>query len=64
MKNLRYFLFAALFAFVIIGLITRSYALLAAFIVVAIVLGVIADKLESAPTEPFKQNNQLHHRHH
>lgn len=60
-KPIRYILFGLLFALVVLGLILRSYALLAGLAVVAIILGVVGDKIENAPTEPFKQNNDIHH---
>lgn len=60
-RTLRYLLFGLLFALVVIGLILRSYPLLAGLAVVAIILGVIGDRIENAPTEPYKQNNEIHH---
>jgi hypothetical protein len=33
-------------------------------VVAAVILGVIGDKIESAPTEPFRKYNEKHHRHH
>jgi hypothetical protein len=60
-KPIRYILFGLLFALVVLGLILRSYALLAGLAVVAIILGVVGDKIENAPTDPFKQNNDIHH---
>jgi CDP-diglyceride synthetase len=60
-RTLRYLLFGLLFALVVIGLILRSYPLLACLAVVAIILGVIGDRIENAPTEPYKQNNEIHH---
>lgn len=64
LHTVRYWLFAALFALVLVGLMIRSYPLLIALVIMAIILGVIGDKLESAPTEKFKQYNAQHHRLH
>jgi hypothetical protein len=63
-RKLRYFLFSAVFALVLIGLIAQSYPLLVGLAIVAIAMGVIADKLENQPTEPFKKYNELHHHGH
>jgi hypothetical protein len=60
-RMLRYVLFGSLFFLVLIGLVSRSYPLLAGLAVLSIVLGVIAEKLENQPTEPFKKYNALHH---
>jgi CDP-diglyceride synthetase len=62
-RTIRYILFGLLFALVVVGLVLHSYALLATLAVVAIILGVIGDRIENAPTEPYKQNNEIHHRH-
>lgn len=61
---IRYILFGLLFALVIVGLIAHSYPLLIALVVAAIVLGVVGDKIENLPTEPFRKYNEKHHRHH
>lgn len=61
---IRYLLFGLLFALVIVGLVSHVYPLLVGCIVAAIILGVIGDKIENAPTEPFRKYNELHHRHH
>lgn len=63
-RSLRYALFAFIFALVIVGLVIHSYPLLVTMIVLAIVVGVIADKIDNAPTEPFKHHNELHHHKH
>jgi hypothetical protein len=59
--GIRYFLFSLLFALCIVGLCLRSYPLLAVLVVLAILLGVVGDKIENRPTEPFKKFNALHH---
>jgi hypothetical protein len=60
-RSLRYVLFGLLFGLVVVGLVSRSYLLLAGLAVVSIGLGVIAEKLENQPTEAFKKYNALHH---
>lgn len=60
----RYLLFGLLFALVIVGLVSHTYLLLVGCVVAAIILGVVGDKVENAPTEPFRKYNELHHRHH
>jgi hypothetical protein len=60
-RKLRYILFSAVFALVLLGLVAQSYPLLVVLAMVAIAIGVIADKLENQPTEPFKKYNELHH---
>ncbi|CAM3827184.1 hypothetical protein [Alicyclobacillus pomorum] len=62
-RKLRYILFSAVFALVLLGLVAQSYPLLVVLAMVAIAIGVIADKLENQPTEPFKKYNELHHGH-
>jgi hypothetical protein len=61
-RTLRYTLFGLLFALVVLGLILHSYALLIGLVIAGIVLGIVGDRIENAPTEPFKQLNELHHR--
>ena len=61
---IKYWLFTALFALVLLGLALKSYALLVVLVVVAVVLGIVGDKLESAPTEKFREYNEKHHRLH
>jgi hypothetical protein len=63
-RKLRYILFSAVFALVLLGLVAQSYPLLVVLAMVAIAIGVIADKLENQPTEPFKKYNELHHHGH
>lgn len=60
-RTIRYILFGLLFALVILGLILHSYPLLAILAVAAIILGVIGDRIENAPSEPYKNYNELHH---
>ncbi|MDQ0191228.1 hypothetical protein JI721_01235 [Alicyclobacillus cycloheptanicus] len=62
--TIRYILFGVLFALVIAGLVSHSYPVLIGCVVAAVILGVIGDKIESAPTEPFRKYNEKHHRHH
>lgn len=59
--SLRYVLYAALFALILIGIILHSYSLLAVLAVVGIVLAVVGDRLENSNSEPYKENNRLHH---
>ncbi|MBX6352151.1 MAG: hypothetical protein IRZ10_02355 [Thermoflavifilum sp.] len=61
--GIRYVLFGLLFLLCIVGLCLKSYPLLGVLVILAIVLGVIGDKIENAPTEPFKRFNELHHLH-
>jgi hypothetical protein len=63
-RKLRYILFSAVFALILLGLVIQSYPLLVVLAIVAIAIGVIADKLENQPTEPFKKYNELHHHGH
>lgn len=63
-RAIRYLLFGLLFALVIVGLVSHSYPLLVGCVIAAIILGVVGDKIESVPTEPFRKYNELHHRHH
>ncbi|MCL6626174.1 hypothetical protein [Alicyclobacillus shizuokensis] len=60
----RYSLYALLFLFVILGVSLHSYPLLIALIVVGIALAVLADKMENAPSDPYKRFNDQHHRLH
>ncbi|MCL6593288.1 MAG: hypothetical protein K6T31_04880 [Alicyclobacillus sp.] len=61
-RTLLYTVFALAVALVIVALLCRSYTLLGVLPLVALVLAVIGEKWESAPTEPFKSVNQIHHR--
>lgn len=63
-QAIKYWLFAALFALVLIGLALQSYPLLVALVIIAIALGIVADKMESKPTEQFRDYNGKHHRLH
>ncbi|MCY0897158.1 MAG: hypothetical protein OWS03_12885 [Alicyclobacillaceae bacterium] len=62
-RSLRYTLFICMFAVVLAGLFSHSYLLLAAAVVLAIVLGVVADVVENRPTNPFRKYNALHDHH-
>ena len=61
---IRYILFGLLFALVVVGLILHSYPLLIVLVIAGLMLGVLGDKIENAPTEPYKQYNALHQRDH
>lgn len=63
-RKLRYTIFALLFALVLLGLILHSYPLLAVLVIVAIALGIVGDRIENRPTEPYKQYNVQHHHYH
>jgi hypothetical protein len=63
-RKLRYTLFGALFALVLVGLILHSYALLVVCVVAAIVLGIIGDRIENGPTDQFRKYNAIHERKH
>jgi len=60
----RFILFGLVFALVLVGLISHNYGFLVGAVILAIVVGVIADRIEKAPTEQFKKYNELHHRDH
>ncbi|GMA49206.1 hypothetical protein GCM10025857_05630 [Alicyclobacillus contaminans] len=60
-RKLRYILFSLMFALVLVGLVAHSYPLLIVLAIVAIALGVVGDRMENHPTEPFKRYNELHH---
>jgi len=62
-RRIRYTLFALLFALVLVGLVLRSYPLLVVLVIVAIAFGIVGDKVENKPTEPYKKYNALHHKH-
>lgn len=59
--KLRFVLYAALFALVLIGFVSESYVVLVILALVGIVVAIIADRLENANSEPYKSNNRLHH---
>ncbi|MCL6593953.1 MAG: hypothetical protein K6T31_08260 [Alicyclobacillus sp.] len=61
-RTLLYTLFALAVFLVIAALLCRSYTLLGVLPLVALVLAVFGEKWESAPSEPFKSVNQIHHR--
>jgi hypothetical protein len=63
-RKLRYILFGALFAFVLVGLVLHSYLLLVVLVIAAIVLGIIGDRIENRPTDKFRKYNAIHeHKH-
>lgn len=63
-RTLRYTLFGTLFALVLIGLILHSYSLLVVCVVTAIILGIIGDRIENGPTDPYRKYNAIHeHKH-
>jgi hypothetical protein len=63
-RKVRYSIFSALFAFVLVGLALHSYPLLVAMVLAAIVLGIIGDRIENGPTDKYRKYNALHeHKH-
>ncbi|RIV28189.1 hypothetical protein D2Q93_02905 [Alicyclobacillaceae bacterium I2511] len=60
--KVRYGLFTLTFALIAVGLVSHSYLWLATLAVVAIGLAVIGEQIETAPTVPYRQYNELHHR--
>lgn len=62
--RVRYILFGLLFLLVTVGLVLRSYTMLAILAIVGIILAVVGDRIENKPTEPYQQYNVKHHRGH
>lgn len=62
-RRLRYLIFLAMFAAVLVGLLAHSYIVLSVLVVLAILLGIVGDVIENKPTAPFKQYNELHDHH-
>ena len=60
--GIRYVLFGLLFVLVAIGLVAKSYVMLAVLAVAGIILAVIGDRIENRPTDPYREYNELHHR--
>lgn len=62
-RALRYVLFSLLFALVLVGIVVHNYIALASLMVCGIILAIVSDFIETAPTRPYKQYNHMHDRH-
>ena len=60
--KMRYGLFTLAFALVAAGIVSRSYLWLAICVVAAVILAVAGEQIETSPTIPYRQYNELHHR--
>ncbi|MCL6445239.1 MAG: hypothetical protein K6T83_17585 [Alicyclobacillus sp.] len=60
--TLRYSLFILLFLLVLTGVVVHSHAALVVCAMVAVAIGVFAERWEARSTEPYKHLNDHHHR--
>ncbi len=60
--KMRYGLFTLAFALVAAGIVSHSYLWLAICVVAAVILAVVGEQIETSPTIPYRQYNELHHR--
>jgi len=57
----RYVLFAMIFTLVLLGLLSHSAVAMLLFLVFAVGVGLLSDRLDNRRDEPFKKYNVKHH---
>ncbi|PWI57734.1 hypothetical protein [Sulfoacidibacillus thermotolerans] len=62
-RTSRYVLYSLIFALALIGLIIKTQTILTTCLILAILIGVIADGFDNARDERFKKYN-VKHKHH
>jgi hypothetical protein len=63
-QNQVYGLFAVLFLIPMIALFTGQLILFVAAVVISVVIGAVADRVDNKLSEPYKKYNVNHHHHH
>ncbi|WP_018131156.1 hypothetical protein [Effusibacillus pohliae] len=60
----RYFFFVLVFASVVIGLVSKSYAVLGITLLASLAIGLWIEKIDNKRDEKFKHHNAVHNYHH
>lgn len=60
-RGIRYLLYSAIFAIVLVGLFIHSGAWLISLLLLAVLLGLLVDRVDNRRDEPFKKYNSKHH---
>lgn len=59
-RIVRYVLFGLVFGLVLLGLFTKSSAIVLVSVVAAVVFGLITEKFDNSKDEKFKRYNEIH----